>query len=563
MKRLRLLALILCAVLSLSLFASCSNEVSESPAPSQSVPETPKPPADDKADTAGDTTSFYPIPGQHTLTFFLPMFEPVLAALTMDYNEYPVRKEMEKRTGVHIEWVLPNASFATEQFNLMINSNDYTDIISNPAYAQGLDQAVKDGIFLRLNELMDEYAPNYLAMINEREESIIGSLTDDGNRVGFAMIFEWMGKNNPPATGLAWRQDVARDLGWDTPPGSVSELNEYLDVLLEAGHTGFLAPPTFGFDTRTSSGVIPCFFDAATRFLNIDGTVVYGPLTPGFKDYVIQMKEWYDRGILYRNFMVQEDLARQGANWADDTFLIGIAYNPNIGSVYRDTGVTSDPDFYIAAIAPLKTKNGEAPKHGPAVAAINASPTVISTQCKNPEVAVRWLDYFFSEEGALLANYGVEGITFEWKEGESGFWRWGGNPQYTDYIMKNPDHVSPVIAIMAYCWTVGPVYRPWLPETPDLEVAQQIWAQGSENYVWNMPELMTIGAEDSARYSTLLADIETFCQETVVKLITGVIPIEKYETEFTDKLKQMGVDEVVAIQQAALDRYLGRLQYLK
>ena len=69
--------------------------------------------------------------------------------------------------------------------------------------------------------------------------------------------------------------------------------------------------------------------------------------------------------------------------------------------------------------------------------------------------------------------------------------------------MNNPDHVSPVIAIMAYCWTVGPVYRPWLPETPDLEINQKIWAEGVENYVWNMPELMTIGAEDSARYSAL------------------------------------------------------------
>ena len=31
--------------------------------------------------------------------------------------------------------------------------------------------------------------PELSAMINEREDAIRGSLTDDGNRVGFAMIW--------------------------------------------------------------------------------------------------------------------------------------------------------------------------------------------------------------------------------------------------------------------------------------------------------------------------------------------------------------------------------------
>ena len=37
--------------------------------------------------------------------------------------------------------------------------------------------------------------------------------------------------------------------------------------------------------------------------------------------------------------------------------------------------------------------------------------TAISADCENWEVAMRWLDYLYTEEGALLANYGVEGDT--------------------------------------------------------------------------------------------------------------------------------------------------------
>lgn len=40
-------------------------------------------------------------------------------------------------------------------------------------------------------------------------------------------------------------------------------------------------------------------------------------------------------------------------------------------------------------------------------------------------------DYLYTEEGILLANYGVEGVTFEYNA--------EGKPQFTDLIMNNPD----------------------------------------------------------------------------------------------------------------------------
>ena len=40
----------------------------------------------------------------------------------------------------------------------------------------------------------------------------------------------------------------------------------------------------------------------------------------------------------------------------------------------------------------------------------------VSADSPNAELCVKWLDYLFSEEGALLANYGTEGDTFEYQE---------------------------------------------------------------------------------------------------------------------------------------------------
>ena len=36
----------------------------------------------------------------------------------------------------------------------------------------------------------------------------------------------------------------------------------------------------------------------------------------------------------------------------------------------------------------------------------------ISSTCENPELALQWVDYFYSEEGSVFFSFGVEGVTY-------------------------------------------------------------------------------------------------------------------------------------------------------
>ena len=38
----------------------------------------------------------------------------------------------------------------------------------------------------------------------------------------------------------------------------------------------------------------------------------------------------------------------------------------------------------------------------------------ITTTCQNPELALEVLNYFFTEDGATMANYGIEGYSFNY-----------------------------------------------------------------------------------------------------------------------------------------------------
>ena len=73
-------------------------------------------------------------------------------------------------------------------------------------------------------------------------------------------------------------------------------------------------------------------------------------------------------------------------------------------SVWQDVGYASI--IYVAALAGVSTELHEA-------AIIDGA---ITSACENPEVAMRWLDYWFSEEGMVMIDYGFEGVNWEWND---------------------------------------------------------------------------------------------------------------------------------------------------
>lgn len=83
----------------------------------------------------------------------------------------------------------------------------------------------------------------------------------------------------------------------------------------------------------------------------------------------------------------------------------------------------------------------------------------ITSACKNPEAAVKFLNYGYTEEGYMLYNYGIEGETYN-RTGETVTYNGIEYPlvEYTDKMMNNPDY--PVLdAILKYKAHIGPFIR--------------------------------------------------------------------------------------------------------
>lgn len=126
------------------------------------------------------------------------------ASITLkSMNEITAIKEWEKKTNTKIEFQHPAVGAETEQFNVMIASNQLPDaMFVNGDYAK----LFNDGIIIRLNELIDEYAPNLKKILEENPEVAKQLKADNGDI--YAIPHLRLGNTKPSAVHSSVR------IGW-------------------------------------------------------------------------------------------------------------------------------------------------------------------------------------------------------------------------------------------------------------------------------------------------------------------------------------------------------------
>ena len=63
--------------------------------------------------------------------------------------------------------------------------------------------------------------------------------------------------------------------------------------------------------------------------------------------------------------------------------------------------------------------------------------------------------------------------------------------------------------------------------------------------------------EEADLIATTYSDIETFVQEGLMRFILGTDSMDNWDS-FTEQIRGLGIDEVIAAKQAAYDRFMSR-----
>ena len=457
------------------------------------------------------------------------------------FGQNPAILKAEELTGVHadINFVVMDA-FA-EKFNLMIASGEYPDFISSGAYVGGYAQAYEDEVIIDITDIAEEHALNYMALLNQNELTLKAAYSDDSRMYGFASINK---EAALPADGPIIRQDWLDKLGLESPVTYADYENVLEAFKTELGISEPFAINCTGVELGLLAG-----YDTAMGFYAKDGVVTSGYVTDEMKDYIIMIKDWYERGLISAEFTTNpESRPDENTILSNDC---GMWVNGYQLEDYEKKA--SDPDYKLSgALLPVKNEGDFIhTDYQPSVLDGNQF-FCVTTACEYPELAVKWMDFWYSEDGYYLCNYGVEGLSYELVDGE---------PVMTELMTDNPDGLDVRATIMYYTVQFN---IPYYKDTNNLNsayteaenAARVLWASNQDG-AWVIPSAAALNTDESADYALHITDIETYADENLLKFITGDRPLDEWD-EYVSVFDELGIEECIAAKQSSYDRFMSR-----
>lgn len=556
----RILALLLTAVLCISL-AACSStsttpaETNPGTSESTNTPVIPNEGTDEVSaapdesttvDTASDEPSIELVswPLDEKVEYTVWQTSTSLPTGYTDYNELTIYQELESRTNVHLDWSYATIENAKEQFSLMLTSSDWTDVFISPELTNGFDYNIEEEIIIDLLPLIPNYMPNYWSMLSADELMLTDAMTDEGRLPFLSLLNESV---DPVFMGYFGRQD------WIEAAG-MTELHTYDDweTLLawaksEKGISGLFMGSSTGMFGMLMSG-----FNAYDGFVAMDHqTVEYSPITKSYYNYLEKMSDWYAKGYIDPDFTSRSMFYTLGGMFSDGSF----ALFPTIYGFYDmllPAGQANDPNFNMVGVDYPCMNEGDAMlvpvAHNTGVQ--GGAKTCISYSCENPELILQWFDYLFSEEGAYLSSYGVEGTHYTLEAD-------GIHVTPTELALSETE-TNKTYTLMSFVPHYVLDRSTVVTASEGALACTQIWDSRWDpaNNI-TMPNGLSLTAEE-AETNTHLTDVQTYVQEYTLQIITGQENLASSWDSYVDAIYAMHIQDCIDAYQAAYTRYINR-----
>lgn len=537
----KLLALTLAAAMILSLSAcggssaSSKSEASESTDSGTSTSTT---------ETSTEENSGWKVSDETINLSAMAVMSSLQVGIT-DYNDLQAIQKWSEATNVHVDWEMPNGQNEKEQINLSFASKKMPDIYTHINKTDAMKYG-EQGALIDLMPLIEEHAPNIMATLKADPATIPMFTTEDGKLYNIPQVdadyrlstFKtiiiqqaWLDKLNlQTPTTPDETYEVLKAFKENAAQLTEEKLIPYTSYMGDM--EGWFDTFGWGFGLYSSKGYVK------------DGKIVYGVLEPEFKDTAAYVSKLYAEGLIDADLSANKDDATFEAKMT--TNRVGMAYvgQGRVGTYNQKVGDTYDA-FNFVPMIPVKNADG---KVGFGAVGPQAKDNVglsISINNKNPIETIKAWDWFYSEEGKIAMNLGVEGDTFNYIDGEA---------QYTDKIMKDAN----LNANQTLMSVISPLYDFPCARIYDFERAQlgPVLAQYKT-------ELLEMGAMDGVtcysmgrlpltsaqlkQYANVEADIKTYIEESLTKFITGEWTVESNYDSFVSTLKSMDIDGLLEV----------------
>ncbi|MDL2232597.1 extracellular solute-binding protein [Ruminococcaceae bacterium OttesenSCG-928-L11] len=401
MKTKSFLSLFAVAVLVLSLFAGCSgggnttsaSTASGTAATGSSADQTKAPSSEAASANDGKIVD---------LTLFVD-------ETWWSYNtwEGKIPQMVTEKTGVNI---IPTVAVDENQLQLMVSSGDLPDMICSYRFDRLSDSA----LCYSYNELIDQYAPDFEV---DPVTKYVNSTLHDGKfyviKNDFASPQKW--KDNPKALhqgpGISFRKDILEGLG-NPEINSIEDLENVYDMVL-AQYPGVVPIVAEGMDNSFRYMKVQLAVHSDNFYEDEAEQLKWRGRDPQLLEWYKLMNKWYHKG-----YWTADNLAFKNADQYKQVLMNGEAFSlmayDNTADTVNTEMKAAGKDYYMVAKPEWLTDEATLFDYR-----IGWRGLFITRNCSNPEAAINFAKYAYSEEGQQFLLWGEEDV--DWHYGDDGY----------------------------------------------------------------------------------------------------------------------------------------------
>ena len=472
-------------------------------------------------------------------------------------NTRSVWAEIEKYTNIKVEWTVLESADALVTY---LAGNEWPDIIHTKAELSSSlinDYGIIGGRFVDWTQYLN-IMPNLKKALADYPEALAKETLLNGEAYGLPRM------NGASATGVVARpyirMDVLEKAGIKTLPKTTEEFYNCLKTL-----KAYYGEPGLIMDKAVNTSWAPLLFAAFGELTRIgfddngNGEVVHTYSSNQMKEYYKFMNKLYKENLIHQEFLTMNNTAKAGLVCKVDS---GVAFLPSAAAQGLTAAHLTDGNWdYLTCLAPL-TSSFDSTQTLAGRYSLGAASIYVSAQSEHVEEIMKMLDISYATEEIVEGSglygmsfgYGSEGIGWTWNEdgtyaqndGKSFGWNSYTELQTMELIYYSTGRLD--------AWGVQATTAVGNARARQLGFMEAVLPYQVTEHLFD-ETMFKFTDDEQMILDNHLTEINTYDAEMYAAFITGAKNIDTEWNTYVNTLKQMGINEVIEVYQAAYDRW--------
>lgn len=452
-------------------------------------------------------------------------------------------KEFERLTNIHLEYDAA-IDAGDEKQALMMAGGDWPDLLligaaGGRSVGEISQSYGKQGRLANFMDYLDQM-PNLKQYYEDYPDSHTLFEDDDGNVYMFPYLYPY----NTVPTGFFYNKTAFDALGLGAPV-TVDDVYDAAKALKQAYPDSY---PLTSYTIWETMAVWGRVFGTSTgvSFDHNVGEYVFGPFGDNYREMLSYLNKLYSEELYDPEFPAYEFAGNKwreklatGKSFMSESYVWEMQYeNTNsVNTLAQKIGRGDEVDFKY--VEPLTALGRRSNYWG--LTTVNPSyGVVVNANSPYVEECLKLIDWQLTEPFKDLLGYGVEGVTYEVKDGKKVF--------LPDITISGEDEDKQLIT----------KYISWYAGINTYEIYPDPlgWKENLENFTgYTMEEMSTFAfwADDwqmnfpqdvKDQQSQVLTAVQTLVEEKSYQIMTGSASLDDFDA-FLDQLRALGIEDVV------------------